>query len=118
MSTIIVPSHHRADTKPFAELADEPAKRARAVMQFAGILERSFNQDAVMHGIDFVKRHNTDTERKRRADIMGRWYRDLRNLGYGHIQTMDEIPKALRAELDGGNYEPPERKRLWAPGEQ
>jgi len=115
MANIIIPQQHRADGQPFAELAGDTRKVREALVLFTQILAQSFNDDAVIYGVDYAKRHSTDTERKRRADIMGRWYRDLRNAGYGHIQTMDEIPKALRAELDGGNYTPPERNRLWAP---
>lgn len=115
MSMIVVPKQNRADQRPFADLAEDPDKFHRAMRRFVLILEQSFTVDARLHGADFARRHKTDTEMKRRADIIGRWYRQMRNLGYGHIQTMDELPKALRAELDGECYTPPERSRLWVP---
>jgi len=114
MSMIIVPGQHRSDGNPFANLLNDEQQLHRAMSDFAKILARSFRDDAILHGVDFAKRHNTEKERKRRADIMGRWYREMRDAGYGYIQTMDEIPKALRAELDGDNYMPPQKNRLWA----
>jgi hypothetical protein len=115
MSMIVVPQKHRADQRPFADLAEDPEKFRRAMRRFMLILEQSFTVDARMHGASFAQRHKTDSEIKRRANILGDWYRRLRNLGYGHIQTMDELPKALRAALDGESYTPPERSRLWVP---
>jgi hypothetical protein len=115
MSMIIVPGQHRADAKPFAELGNKIQLRREAEAQIIRHLELSFNLDAKRHGIEFAKRHATDTELQRRTAIMLRWYRKLRHSGYGHYQTMDELPVALRAELDGENYTPPAKGRLWVP---
>lgn len=115
MSMIVVPKNPMAEGKPFADLAEDPEKFRRAMRRFVLILEQSFTVDARLHGEAFAKRHKTELEMKRRANILGKWYRSLRNLGYGHIKTMDELPKALRAELDGESYTPPERSRLWVP---
>lgn len=116
MPQIIIPTQHRSDGRPFAELAGDPALQIKAMRQFMAILAKSFQQDALTLGVDAARRHLTDAEKKRRADIMQRWYRELRALGFGHIRAMDELPKALRAELDGLPYTPPERRRVWAPG--
>lgn len=116
MSMIIIPQQHRADASPLAELDYDPVKKDQTVVQIMQCVAQSFRDDAVRDGVDRARSYRTTRERDRRVKILLRWYSWLRRNGYGHIQTMDEIPKALRAELDDGNYTPPERNRLWAPG--
>lgn len=119
MANIIIPARHRADgeTHPFKTLWETPAQMQRAFSEFVKILAGSFRADAARDGDAFALRHNTEAERKRRTAIMDRWYRALRAEGFGHVRAMDELPLALRAELDGAPYTMPERNRVWAPGE-
>jgi len=50
----------------------------------------------------------TQSEIKRRARICEKWLRVMRgDLGFGLVKTMDLVPQALRAELDGKDYNPP-----------
>jgi hypothetical protein len=119
MANIIIPARHRADGEahPFKTLWETPAQMQVAFTEFVRILAASFRDDAVRDGHEFALRHNTDAERKRRTAIMDRWYRTLRAEGFGHVRAMDELSRALRAELDGAPYTMPERNRVWAPGE-
>ena len=118
MANVIIPGIHRADANPFAGMLNDDNQIVRAVHDFTRILRDSFVFDAQHHpqGYEFVKRINTAAERTHRVNIMARWFRELRGLGYGYVRAMDEIPKALRAELDGGSYTPPDPKRLWVTG--
>lgn len=102
---------------PFRQLANRPGDYDRVATAFARILRASFREDERRHGRAFVDRIHTQAEEKRRAEIIGKWFRELRGgLGFSLSRTLDEIQRALRTELDGGTYTPPEGNRLWAPG--
>ncbi len=116
MAHIIVPAQHRSDGSPFLGLTKDPRQEREATAAFVRILSASFDDDVRLRGREAALRGLTISEQRRRAGIMARWYRDLRGMGHGHIRAMDELAKALRAELDGLPYTPPERNRLWAPG--
>ncbi len=119
MGSIIIPSRHRADSSsPFGDLVDSPAKMQKVALRIAQVLAKSFDEDERRHGKDFVKWVHSETEEKRRADILGRWFRDLRGgLNWSIEKSLDHLAPALRTELDGGTYNPPsERQRLWVPG--
>jgi len=117
MGVIIVPGAPNADPYPFLSLVDRPEDKRRTLNGFTNILAGSFREDERRQGKEFVRRIHTLAEEKRRAEIIGRWFRVMRaELGYSLSRTLDEIPRALRTELDGGKYTPPERDQLWAPG--
>jgi len=119
MGQIIVPSRHRADNgSPFADLVGTPQKYKLVAQRFAQILAASFDDDERRQGKDYAKRVCTQQEQKRRAEILGRWFREMRgDLGWSVERTLDHLAVALRTELDGGTYTPPaDRNRLWAPG--
>ena len=57
----------------------------------------------------------TQAEIKRRFDICLRWFKELRfERKFSIERCVDEMPKALRAELDGLPYQPHGRS-LWMP---
>ncbi len=116
MGTVIIPTQHKADGNSFAGMLGNRTFD-EASRDFVRILASSFRADRERNGADYEARIHTQTEERRRADILGRWFRELRGAGFSYARTMDELPKALRAELDGGCYTPPERHRLWTPGE-
>jgi hypothetical protein len=117
MVQVLIAATDRSDTgHPFAELQDDPLAFRRAARGFMTALAISFNEDAKRVGSDRATRLNTDTERKRRAAILAKWYRILtRDMGYSPPHALDEIPRALRAELDRTPYAPPPATRVWAP---
>jgi len=117
MAHVIVPPMHKADGGPFADLTKDQRQYHVAMRRFVAILAESFRTDAARLGADRAAKLHTQAEERRRADILGRWYRDLRHAGHSHERSMDELSRALRAELDGAPYTPPERNRLWAPGD-
>ena len=117
MVEILIPATHRSDKgHPFADLQDDPQMFRRAVVRFGRTLARSFAEDAARIGAANAERLNTDSERKRRVAILAKWYRILTgDERYSPQHALDEIPRALRAELDGTPYAPPPANRVWAP---
>lgn len=114
---IIVPGKDSADRHPFESLTRNRQEFAKAVNGVIRIVHQSFIEDAKRTSVDHVRRVRTEREEKRRTDICGKWFRRFRgDLGFGLIKTLDELPKALRAELDGAKYTPPAAGRLWVPG--
>lgn len=106
-----------ASPTPFMDLLDDPKEFRKLVLAFAHILRGSFITDERRRGKEYRQRIHTQAEEKRRADILGRWFRVMRgDLGFSMQLTMDQLPRALRAELDGETYEPPDKNRLWTPG--
>lgn len=60
-------------------------------------------------------RHKTADEVKRRFEICVKWFRVFRTEKKFSIdRSVDQLGRALRAELDGVEYKPHERA-LWAP---
>lgn len=116
MANVIIPGHQRADGHPFAEFLSDRDSLQRAYNDFVRILAHSFHRDAELNGVEFERRIHTHAEEKRRGQIVLRWYRELRGAGFSYNRTIDECSRALRTELDGGTYTPPERNRLWSPG--
>lgn len=116
MPVIIDPFHASDQQHPFAELQRDPDRMRRAVARFERILEASFAFDAQRDGADFAARINTAAERRRRAQILARWFRTLRGLGHSVERSMDDLSRALRSELDGLDYQPPPKNRVWLPG--
>lgn len=114
---IHLPYQHQATGTPFADLTGAPDLLARVRAAFTRALARSFAQDAATYGDDFARRMNTDTERKRRAQLLATLYRRMRgDWGWSVQRTIDTLATALRVELDGGTYERP-RGRLWLAGD-
>ena len=116
MGRIIVPAAIKHRVTPFADLLNTPEQFKRVEAAFERILADSFMEDERRSGKEFVARIKTQLEIRRRANILGKWFRILRGeLGHGMIRTMDELPKALRKELDGESYTPPQKNKLWSP---
>lgn len=112
-----LPYQHQATGTPFGDLAGEPELLARVRRAFTRALAKSFDQDAAVCGVDFARRMNTDTERRRRAQLLATLYRRMRgDWGWSVQRTIDTLAEALRVELDGGTYERP-RGRLWLAGD-
>jgi len=116
MGIVIAPSSPMSNPTPFAELLNKPEDMGRISRAFMASLEISFRVDQQRNGRAFRERIQTEPEIKRRSNILGKWFRTFRgDLGLSLVQTIDELPKALRAELDGTEYTPPEKSRLWSP---
>lgn len=90
---------------------------AKVRAAFTRALARSFAEDAATYGPDFARRMNSDTERRRRADLLASLYRRMRgDWGWSVQRTIDTLAVALRVELDGGTYERP-RGGMWLAGD-
>lgn len=100
----------------FAEFAlDEQACRNLTIL-FERAISQSFEEDDRRRGAGgSVKR--TEGEIKRRFGILADWFRIFWGDQQWSISRIkDELPKALRATLDGVDYTPSTRK-VWAPGD-
>jgi hypothetical protein len=116
MPVIIDPFHASDKQHPFAELSRDPARMRATMARFERILEASFAFDAQRDGTDFAARINTAAEHRRRAQILAKWFRTLRSLGHSVERSLDDLSRALRCELDGMDYQPPPKGRVWLPG--
>lgn len=100
----------------FAEIAlDEGAIRNLTIL-FERMISQSFEEDDRRRGAGRPVAR-TEGEIKRRFGILSKWFRVF--LGDKHwsiARIKDELPKALRATLDGVDYTPSDRI-LWAPGD-
>jgi hypothetical protein len=105
----------RNNDAPWLDLLNEPGDYERVACVINRTIARSFQVDAQRHGAAFAAKVATQAEGKRRAEIIARWFEVLRReFGFSLAQTLDELPRALRAELDGGSYQPPGRNMLWS----
>jgi hypothetical protein len=111
---IIVPEGHKATSTPFRDLLRTPADFMVCARGIERALAISFAEDEQRGGRDYRARIQTDTEKKRRAEICGQWFRRLRgDLGYTIAAALDELPRALRATLDeNSTYQPPPKGRI------
>lgn len=116
MPVIIDPFHASDQQHPFAELSRDPTRMRACMVRFERILEASFAFDEQRDGKDFAARINTGAERRRRAHLLAKWFRTLRHLGHSVERSLDDLSRALRCELDGMDYRPPPKHRVWLPG--
>jgi hypothetical protein len=106
MTAVIVP-RLATDTRPFLELVKDPKLAQRAHDLFVAVLSDSFDEEERRYGKAFRERIQTDTEERRRANIMGQWFRVLRKEFHMAMARIEiELPRALRAEIDGTFYAP------------
>lgn len=75
--------------------------------------DRAPGRVILVHGGPRISR----TEMKRRGELCLKVFRVLRgDLKWGVDRIVDELPKYLRAELDGVAWEPEAKRALWASG--
>lgn len=80
----------------------------RVTVGIADAIEHSFKSDEVLRPVQ------TRDEIERRFKICIRWFVTMRReLHMSVPRILDEIPKALRAELDGGKYSPEQDRTSW-----
>lgn len=117
MVELLIPAQDRSDKgHPFAELSAQPALLLHVEAGFVRALTGAYREDVARLGRTFADRLNTDTERRRRFKILAKWYGILTgDCRYSPQHAVDEMPRALRAELDGTPYAPPPANRLWSP---
>jgi len=96
----------------FAEFLNSPEQLATVTQRIEGMLFDSFKEDARKSRSREIQVSNS--EMRRRFEILTNWFRVLRgDMGYSLQRTLDEMPMALRAELDGVPYVPNQRT-MWA----
>lgn len=114
MGLIIKPYSINETATPFLDLSD--TQKTQITLRFIKILKESFLTDERRKGKEYRQRVHTQAEERRRGMILMRWFRTMcGDLGYSTQKALDLLPRALRTELDGGNYEPPPYNRLWTP---
>lgn len=104
---------------PFAEFLNSPAEATEVSNAIHDMIMKSFGTDAARKALSTGRGEvrATQAEVRRRFNIIADWFKVLRgDMGWSMKRTIDELPKALRAQLDGGTYVPNTRA-LWAPGE-
>ena len=116
MSIVIEPSSPSGNSTPFAALVGKPEDMQKVCAAFVEIVRKSFDRDEVMNGRVFRQKIQTESEVKRRSAILGKWFRIMRaDLGLGLSRTLDELPRALQAEIEHTEYKLPNKNRLWSP---
>jgi hypothetical protein len=81
--------------------------RAGVTMRFVQVIEQSFAADGS---------RVTGSETRRRFQICERWFRELRaEHGWSLPRILDNLPRILRAQLDGVPFDPTNEKQVWAP---
>lgn len=117
MVEIAIPALHRSDKgHPWAPLDGQPQLRRKVEAGFTRALVLAYREDVARLGKEAADRLNTGFERRRRFKILAHWYEILTgDCRFSPQHAVDEIPRALRAELDGTPYAPPPANRLWTP---
>ncbi|MFO7782068.1 MAG: hypothetical protein R6W94_10630 [Spirochaetia bacterium] len=116
MGEIIVPGQFQATATPFMDVVRDPRAGQYLFQRVEKIVADSFREDAQRQGKNVSQVRITQAEVKRRADIVGRWYRVMvADLRLSSAKAIDHLGRALRTELDGGTFTPPEQQRIWAP---
>ena len=119
MGEIIVPARFRQTATPFADIVRDPRAGIALFQRVQQIVADSFREDARREGIHASQVKITQAEVKRRADIVGRWYRVMvSDVGLSSHMAVDHLGRALRAELDGVTFTPPNPRRIWAPEDE
>lgn len=112
----IIDPGERRERRPFLGVASNRNALRTAYRIFHDTVEQSFAEDQRHHGEFFVTKTRTKHEEKRRLRICFRWFEVMRrDYSFSLQRIADELPRALRTELNGGTYSPPERQTLWAP---
>ena len=84
-------------------------------LSFAQDAERRKSAVIIMPGTTTVR--VTRAETTRRAKIVYDWFMVMRqDCHYSSQKALDMLPRALRATLDGEDWEPPPAERSWSPG--
>lgn len=103
---------------PFADLLNHPGQAGEVTEKLEAMIMESFATDAAREAIakgTTGKAVVTGAEVKRRFDILADWFKVMRgDMGWSMSRTFDELPRALRAQLDGEIYIPDSRN-MWAP---
>lgn len=114
MEYIVTPGEGGASKAAFADLT--PVQLTAVMKRFDRIISDSFLTDEKRHGAGFREKVLTQAEVRRRGKIIFRWFRVMRGEnGFSAQQAVDLLPGALRTELDGDDFIPPPRNRLWTP---
>lgn len=80
----------------------------KVIIGFEDAIRYSFNTDGLIVPI------KTRNEIERRFKILIKWFIILRrDLHWSVPRIIDECPRILRTELDGGTYEPDEYRDAW-----
>ncbi len=104
---------------PFVELLNHPGQAAEVTQKFEAMIMESFATDAarkaIASGVQGEARV-TGAELKRRFNVLADWFKVMRgDMGWSMSRTFDELPRALRSQLDGEIYVPDARRNMWAP---
>lgn len=97
-----------------ASFAKDRATLERIAKVFTNVVQRSFEEDREGRMIYLTSDVPTTEEIKRRTNICYDWFLTLRgDLHYSNEKALDFIGKALRATLDGVDFEPPPADASW-----
>lgn len=100
------------------ELVKDKAAWKRALVSITETVRNSFREERQRRRVVLLHEVPTDAEIKRRTNICYDWFCTLRaDCHYSTERALDTLPKALRATLDGADWEPPAPIRGWAPQE-
>lgn len=112
MGSILLPFRGEP-TRAFAELSKDPLEQMRVARSITETVKKSLRADAVREGKVVVRA--TENDIKKRMAIAIEIFGTLRNdCGYSVAHALDEVPRGLRAALDGVAWEPPPKDRMWA----
>ncbi len=101
----------RTDKHPFAELGLDPQLYTQVGLRLVDIINRSFAEDRLRNPLAGSQ---TQSELKRRTKICLDWFLIFRrDMHFSVARSLDIMPRALRAKLDGLPWEPTETERSW-----
>lgn len=116
MNQIVIPHEFQSTATPFLDVVKSPRAGYHLFKRVQEIVSDSFKEDARRMGKNVSQIKISQVEVKRRADIVGRWYRVMvADIRLSSVKAIDHLALALRTELDGGTFTPPSRRRIWAP---
>jgi hypothetical protein len=103
----------RDNESSFAELARKPGDLKQVFLGIQSTILNSFKQDGDRGTLVVL----TDAEFRNRFKICEKWFRVMRgDCGYSVERAVDFLPRALRCELDGVDFEPPKADGAgWSP---
>jgi len=120
MELIVRPTHDLGAAHPFAALAARHDQQARIVRAIQSAVDRSFAEDAAQvpaaQREHFLTRVRTTSEERRRVQLAFEAIRAYRHHHYSLQRALDELPRALRARLEGQPLPVADNpSRLWTP---
>ena len=103
------------DPKPFMRLLSKESDLKIVYECLETTIWRSFAED--LRSNPFKEQNITQNEIRHRFKLCEKWFRKARGeYGFSLEKTLDLMPKALRSDIEGEDFDPTKSKtKLWTP---